>query len=40
MAPSLGTNREVEEAELRGLSALDAWLNLGDAAPRYFQEER
>lgn len=33
-------HREVEEAELRGLSALDAWLNLGDAAPRYFQEER
>jgi hypothetical protein len=32
--------REVDEADARGLSALDAWLNLGDAAPGYFLEER
>lgn len=28
--------RTVDEATTRGLSALDAWLNLGDDAPTYF----
>ncbi len=32
--------REVDEADARGLSALDAWLHLGDAARAYFQEEQ
>lgn len=31
--------RDVDETEARGLSALDAWLNLGHAAPAYFQGE-
>lgn len=32
--------RAVDESEARGLSALDAWLQLGEGAKAYFQEER
>jgi hypothetical protein len=36
---ALTRQRPIADAELRGVSALDAWFYLGDAAPRYLPEE-